>query len=159
MAAYASTITLDVPKAERISRNLGVIVGKCDVTNYNQTGAEITDITKHFKTLFRVMSEGISDNGFAVRWSTTDKCFHAFYPTNAAAAHAHDLVFKANAAANAVTMAANSLRNATGGDLTVTGGGADGGIATGGAITAAAAAEVANDVDVGEINFMAIGLV
>ena len=44
------------------------------------------------------------------------------------AAHAHNLMFKANAAANAVTMAANSLRNASAGDLTVAGGGADGGI-------------------------------
>ncbi len=42
--------------------------------------------------------------------------------------HAHDLVFAANPAANAVTMAANSLRNATAGALTVVGAGADGGI-------------------------------
>lgn len=49
-------------------------------------------------------------------------------PTFTGVAHAHDMVFKANAAANAVTMAANSLRNATAGDLTVAGAGADGGI-------------------------------
>jgi hypothetical protein len=49
-------------------------------------------------------------------------------PTFTGAAHAHDMVFKANPAANAVTMAANSLRNATAGDLTVAGAGADGGI-------------------------------
>lgn len=53
------------------------------------------------------------------------KTYYATNPT----AHAHDLVFKANAAANAVTMAANSLRNASAGDLTVAGAGADGGIA------------------------------
>jgi hypothetical protein len=44
--------------------------------------------------------------------------------------HAHDILFKANAAANAVTMAANSLRNASAGDLTVAGDGADGGCRT-----------------------------
>ena len=44
------------------------------------------------------------------------------------AVHSHDLEFKANAAANAVTMAANSLRNASANALTVVGGGADGGI-------------------------------
>ena len=44
------------------------------------------------------------------------------------AVHAHDLVFEANPAANAVTMAADSLRNATAGALTVTGGGVDGGV-------------------------------
>lgn len=60
------------------------------------------------------------------------------------AAHAHDLVFKANAAANAVTMAANSLRNASAGDLTVVGAGADGGIANNTVVAATAAAEYTN---------------
>ena len=95
----------------------------------------------------------------------------------AATTHSHDLIFKANAAANAVTMAANSLRNATAGDLTVTGGGADGGIAaitggtpagtnnapafTGTAVGAAALVEVANTTDLSAltgVKFMAIGV-
>lgn len=78
MAAYAQTTTLDTPHTERISRNLGIISGKCDITNYNQTGVEITDITDHFKTLFRVLVDGASDEGHICRWNTTDKCFHAF---------------------------------------------------------------------------------
>lgn len=78
---------------------------------------------------------------------------------SAANTHAHDLVFKANAAANAVTMATNSLHNATVGDLTVAGGGADGGIAN---ITVAAAplAEVTNATDLSTltgVRFLAIG--
>ncbi len=56
------------------------------------------------------------------------------------AVHAHDLVFQANPAANAVTMAANSLRNASAGALTVVGAGADGGIMNNGAAQAHAAA-------------------
>ena len=53
---------------------------------------------------------------------------HAGADVAAHADHAHDLVFEANPAANAVTMAADSLRNASAGALTVTGGGADGGV-------------------------------
>lgn len=105
MAAYASTTTIDHRRSERVSRNLFMVVGKCDITNYNQVGAEITDITKHFKTILRVIADGISDNGYGVRWNTTDKCFHSFtFP-----------------------------------DL------------------AAAAAETADDTDVGEVNFVAFG--
>lgn len=43
-------------------------------------------------------------------------------------AHSHALLFEANAAANAVTMAADSIRNATAGALTVKADNADGGV-------------------------------
>lgn len=156
MAAYAATVALlDCRNAVPIAPGYGFIKGTCAISNYNTTGAEITNITKYFRKQPTVITDGFSSNGYLVRWNTTDKCFHAFYP---AIAHSHSLIFKANAAANAVTMAANSLRNASAGDLTVVGGGADGGIATGGAISAAAGTEVANDVDIGTINFFAIGL-
>src|SRR4030067_664611 len=48
MAAYASTVTIHTPKAERISRNLGMIAGKINITNYNATTTEETGITKYF---------------------------------------------------------------------------------------------------------------
>lgn len=87
MATYASTVTVDHPRAERISRNLGMIIGKCDITTYSTTGAEITAITKYFKTIKRVTSDGVTDNAYAVRWNTTDKCFHCFTaPATSAAA-------------------------------------------------------------------------
>ena len=50
MAAYASTVTIYVPKAERISRSLGMIAGKINITNYNTTTTEETGITKYFVT-------------------------------------------------------------------------------------------------------------
>jgi len=109
MADYAQTTTFDLPHAERISRELGMITGKCDVTNYNTTGAEITDITGKFKSLKRVICDGFSDNLFGMRWDTTDKCFHAFSES-------------------------------------------DGGAGT-------AFQEEANDTDIGEINFIAIGTI
>lgn len=103
MAVYAATTTLDIPHAERMSENLGVTIGKCDITNYNQIGVENTVLTGQFQSIQRVITDGLSDNGYPVRWNTNDKCFHAYNSTTAA--------------------------------------------------------EVANDVDVGEVNFMAIGLI
>ena len=85
MAAYASTTTLDHPTAMRLaSNNFKLLSGQCDITNYNQTGAEITGITKFFGAdAPRVISDGFSTNGYMIRWNRTDKCFHAFYPTKA----------------------------------------------------------------------------
>lgn len=105
--AYEETTTIDYKTAERMSQNLAIVMGKTDITNYNQTGVEITDITKYFKTLKRVFSDGASDNNYVIRWNTTDKCFHAFKCPNADSA----------------------------------------------------LSEVANGVDVGEVNWMAIGLI
>jgi len=164
MADYAQTTTLDVPKQERVSRELGLVCGKCDVTNYNQTGVEITDITNRFRSLLRVICDGVSDNGFLVRWDTTDKCFHAFYPVNAVAVHDHNFTIiggTAAAATDALNVKALVLGKEEATNKTILG--ADnatkGGVVEGGAITAAAGSEVANDVDVGEVNFIAIGLV
>ena len=73
------------------------------------------------------------------------------------AAHAHDLVFKANAAANAVTMAANSLHNSSADDLTVITG-ADGGISNSAQL---ALAEVTNGIDLSAltgVRVLAIGV-
>ena len=66
----------------------------------------------------------VTINGYHYRYDEVNHSIRIFE----SAAHAHDLVFKANAAANAVTMAANSLHNASAGDLTIAGGGNDGGI-------------------------------
>jgi hypothetical protein len=151
MAAYAETTTLVLDRAERISRNLALLVGKCDITNYNTTGAEITDITKYFKTILRVICDGMSDNGYAVRWNTTDKCFHAFYPVTA---HLHTITLSGTHAGNAVELSANANDAALG----EAGGTGYTGITGIQNCTAAAGGEVANDVDVGEVNFLAVGL-
>lgn len=49
MAAYASSVTLYTPKVERISKNLGIIAGQINITNYNSTTTEETTITRLFK--------------------------------------------------------------------------------------------------------------
>lgn len=119
MAAYAATVTSAMLRAVKMDQvvGIGMYVGKCDVTNYNTTLAEITGISGKFGTLLEVICTGVSDNGFIARWDTAAKSIKAYYPTIAS-------------------------------DQTPT---AD--------IVAAAGTEVAIDVDVGVVEFVAFGLI
>lgn len=145
MADYAETTTVDTPDAERATRNLAILTGQTDLTNYNQTGAEITDLTKHFKSVLRVICDGLSANGYIIRWDTTDKCFHAFYPTH--------LVVTDDDTPDGEGVAMYFDDDGTLGErvLAANAGDAD-------SYEANPALEVANDVDVGEINWIAMGI-
>lgn len=145
MADYAATVTLDLPRTERISQNLGALPGKCDLTNYNQSGEELTDITNYFRTMLLCVCEGLSDNGYIPRWDRTDKCFHAFYPTS--------LVLTDDDGADTAGKAVYFDEDASLGErlLFESPSDADG-------VDHHPAVEVANDVDVGVINFLAIGI-
>jgi hypothetical protein len=117
MAAYAAAVVSPLLKTKKIAEDVAIYYGRCDITNYNVTAAEITGITKKFKDGNPiVICSGVSESGYLVHWDRTDKAFHAFYPTIAS-------------------------------DQTPT---AD--------IVAAAGTEVVDDVDVGEVQFIAIGL-
>lgn len=48
MAAYASSVTIHMPRAERIGRSVGLISGTIAITNYNSTTVAETGITKFF---------------------------------------------------------------------------------------------------------------
>lgn len=81
MAAYAATVTLDTPRPGRLgSSPMGVLSGTCNLTNYNTTQAEITTITKAFKPdgKLRVVADGLSSNGYVVKWDVTAKAFKAY---------------------------------------------------------------------------------
>jgi hypothetical protein len=111
MAAYAATVA---PASTIVHKFRGVgglaaLHGTVDITNYNQTLAEITGITKFFRGAVTVIASGISDNGYHVRWDATGKSFRAYYGTNTLAGQA-------------------------------------------------AAEQVANDVDVGLVHFIAMGV-
>ena len=84
MAAYAETTTSTLKRALKVDavQGMGMFIGKCDITNYNTTVAEITDITGKFVNLMQVIVTGISDNGYLVRWDASDNGFKAYYPTN-----------------------------------------------------------------------------
>ncbi len=117
MAAYAQTTTLDHRKTINVGDSLGVLAGRCNITNYNTTVAENKDITGAFLNQPIVVCSGVSESGYLVHWDRTDKGFKAFYPTIVS-------------------------------DQTPT---AD--------IVAAAGTEVVNDVDIGEVQFVAVGII
>lgn len=87
MAAYAATITVDTPRANRIGNtNIGIISGTCNITNYNQTLAAITAITGKFSGGLRVVAEGASANGYVVTWNVAGSAFKAWKEGDAAGA-------------------------------------------------------------------------
>jgi len=97
----------------------------------------VTDITNQFDTLLAVVVDGVSDNGYLVKWDATAKAFKAFTPVN--------VIASTGAAGDN-----NTLIKSASATLEVTG--------TGTAFQVPAA-EVSDDVDVGEVSFIAIGLV
>ena len=145
MAAYAATVTTPLNRAERISRSLGMIAGKYNLTNYNTTLVKQTSVTKYFATggvsgftqgIIAVIPTGVSDNGHVFEWDYTTGCFKAYRPTT-------------------ITVSGS----ATGAGLTIDLGiPAVQAVSTQGTLTAVAT-ESADDVDVGEVGFIAIGFV
>lgn len=81
MAAYANTVTSTMRRAVKFDQvtGFGIYIGKCDITNYNQTLAEITAITGKFRNLMQVICTTISDNGYSIRWDAVGKAFKAYY--------------------------------------------------------------------------------
>jgi hypothetical protein len=87
MAAYASTVTNTSNGIERISRNLGVLTGTIDITNYNATTTEETNITRYFKPSAQSgLEKGIlflsttsSEKGIVLGFNKTTGKFKAYY--------------------------------------------------------------------------------
>ena len=166
MAAYAATVTSTLKRAVKVDAvdGIGMFVGKCDITNYNTTVTEITGITGKFGSLLQVICTAISDNGYIVRFDATDLGFKAYYPTAVAAAHAHDFVVGSGTIGTNMEIGVDvdtdsgKIEGGTGitAERTLS---ANTPVATAGAVTATAALEVANDVDIGVVEFVAYGLI
>jgi len=77
MAAYAASVVKDTPRVERISRNLGILHGEVNITNYNSTLVEIEDITDYFVRVLTVVA-GISDEGYLFEWVDASGAFKAY---------------------------------------------------------------------------------
>lgn len=128
MAAYAATVTPADAVAQVLAGTpLRIVRGSVNITNYNPTLAEITGITKFFRTTPTVILGGVSSNGYLVTWVAASKSIKAFYSEGA---HTHVENTAATYVQNAMT-AAN---------------------------TAAAGEEVAADVAVGSVEFVAVGI-
>lgn len=143
MAAYAASITLDSPRPGRLGNSpFGVLSGTCSLTNYNSTLAEITTITKAFLTggKLRVVADGLSSNGYVVKWDTTGKAFKAYRSATPLMTTASGTVDHAvGATASSGTMISDAIYT---------------GVVVG---PAAALAESANDINIGTFNFIIVG--
>lgn len=160
MGAYAATVTLDQAKAAKLGNGgFKLLSGSVAITNYNQTAAEIKGITGEFGgSKFKVVCDGISSNGYLVRWSATDKAFKAYSQSGSFAAPV--VTVKGGQSAGValqVTPDSNSgvLGKTTATDLTIPG--ATFGIAAP-VFTPGAPSEASNDTNIGTVNFLAFGV-
>ena len=148
MTAYTATVTLDVPRPGRLGNTpMGVIGGSCNLSNYNQTLAEITAITGLFLTggKLRVIADGLSSNGYVCKWDTTSKAFKAYRQGGGTGTLT---IASGTAATHAVGVsgAGGTLVS----DTTYSGIGT---VST----TGTALVEAASDTDIGTFNFLVVG--
>ena len=150
--AFGITVESPMPRAERISRSLGVYAGKVSITSYATTLVECTGITRYFKPTSNATTGGYKDGviscqidgpssgGYVVRWDHTTGGFRCFSPTGSGL----------------------PVTSAVGGaSLNYTSGGAKLVTATSavGTLIGAVATEAAANITVGTFSFVAVGLV
>lgn len=81
----ALTVSLDIPKVERISRNLGILTGTIAFDSSYPTGGEsASDITGYFKTCLRLVCD--SKGGYIFTWDKSNGKIKAFNTTDVDAA-------------------------------------------------------------------------
>ena len=147
--AFPATVISPMRQPERISRSLGVFVGKCVIASYT-ANAVLTAVTKYFVPtsngttggfthgIVSVQIDGPSSGGFGISWDYTTGCFKAYTPTT--------IVYSGSATGAAVTW-----------------GSALGRVGMAAASTPgtfqAVAAEAVTDDAVGTFGFMAIGFI
>src|SRR6266436_2982761 len=82
MAAYASTTALDQRTAARFGNGgFRLLAGQCNITNYNAVKVKPTFVGE-FRTLFRVVCDGISTLGYITRWDNAAQSFKCFTAAN-----------------------------------------------------------------------------
>src|SRR6266550_9161348 len=87
MAVYATTTTLDTPRATRIGNSpMGVLSGSVNLTNYNSAKVAVTAITGQFRggSNLRVIPEAVSSNGQLVAWDEASSAFKCYVTTTGA---------------------------------------------------------------------------
>lgn len=93
MAAYAATVTpADAVGQKLAGTPLRIVRGSVNITNYNPTLAEITGITKYFRTTPTVLLGGFSTNGYACSWVSASKSIKC-WEDNENASYLPDVAF------------------------------------------------------------------
>ncbi|RLC39384.1 MAG: hypothetical protein DRH51_07225, partial [Candidatus Coatesbacteria bacterium] len=72
----ALTKTYDLPSAERISRNVGIITGKISFDSSYPTGGESLDLTDRLKTVLAVFFE--NKGGYFFEYDYTNEKVKAY---------------------------------------------------------------------------------
>lgn len=74
------TVSLDLryPKRTGGSGKYGQVSGSANITSYSQTKSPVTAIAGLFRTTYRVVCDGVSSNGYAMRWDTAAQAFRAY---------------------------------------------------------------------------------
>lgn len=80
------TVTLDLRYPKRLggSGKFGLVTGVTNLTAYDTNKVPVAAITGRFRTLYRVICDGVSSNGYAMRWDIAAQAFRA-YDTGGAA--------------------------------------------------------------------------
>lgn len=159
MAAYAATVTSLMKRAVKIDQvvGIGLFAGSVNITNYNSTLVAIADIQKKFKSIIAVLA-AMTDSGFLLEYVIASNAFKA----RLVPAHAHDFVVQFGGAIGTnmeVGLSANTDAATFEGGTGITAVRTLSSTSPVASQAAAALAEVANDVDVGAANFVAIGLI
>ena len=159
--AFSATVSSPMKKPERISRSLGVYVGKVVLSSYATTLVELTGITKFFKPtangttggythgIVSVQVDGPSSGGQLATWDFTTGAFKCYQPV----------------AGTSVALPVDSNVGAGAALLFASGGGAGALHATSAvgnitfAYAAAGAAECAANINVGTFGFIAVGFI
>lgn len=86
MAAYASSVSVSDVAAQVVAGTpLRILRGRLTVSNYNSTLAEITGITKYFRTNPTVLLGGVFSGGNHVgQWVVASKSVKAWVTTTGA---------------------------------------------------------------------------
>ncbi|SRR5258708_16808990 len=80
--AYTVAVTYDQRSAAKFGNGgFKIIAGSANISVYDST-KPVSIITNEFRTLLRVVCDGISTLGFVVRWDATAKQFKCFNPNS-----------------------------------------------------------------------------
>lgn len=143
-------VTLDFPTPARVGNTaMGLLMGTVNISTYDAAHPAVTAITGKFKPSgkLRVVCNGLSSNGYAVQWDPATSSFKAFRAT----------VTVGNPTVNTTTNAGTATPMYTnGGALTQVAGAAGITGVIQGAVAAAAPTE-AGAVNVGTVDFIAVG--
>lgn len=78
--AYVASVTKDTEHSKSLAGGtVRFLFGECNITSYNTTLIEITDITNYFRNVPRVLVFSFSSNGYIVHWNKSAQAFDAFY--------------------------------------------------------------------------------